>query len=319
MKLPDRFGVIAVISGAAMLCACSTHAREPAREGVPASAISGPAADYPVVIGNPFEVDGVLHTPLDTMNYDRVGYVAAEGAGAVGVTGAHKTLPLPSYVEVAALDTGRTILVRLERRGPMSNDRELALSPMAMAQLGIADGAPVRMRRVNPPEAQRAKLRAGEEADQRMETPEGLLVVLRRLLPEAGSASLSDPRQELVSGKDPVEAGILTIDPDPEVAEAPSILIPDEPVAGIAEPTEHAAMPDPAPVSAEGKFTIQLGAFSVRSNAENLARKVDGFLVDSGRFTIVRTGPYASRGQAADALAKLRAQGYSDAQIRTLD
>src|SRR3546814_10508243 len=51
----------------------------------------------------------------------------------------HKTLPLPSYVEVTALDTGRTILVRVNDRGPMVTDRLIGLSRGAAEQLGIAD------------------------------------------------------------------------------------------------------------------------------------------------------------------------------------
>src|SRR3546814_14674210 len=75
----------------------------------------------------------------------------------------HKTLPLPSYVEVTALDTGRTILVRVNDRGPMVTDRLIGLSLGAAEQLGIADGVTaVRVRRTNPPAAERRLLRAGE-------------------------------------------------------------------------------------------------------------------------------------------------------------
>ena len=37
----------------------------------------------------------------------------------------------------------------------------------------------------------------------------------------------------------------------------------------------------------------------------------------TGRFYRVRTGPYATRGQAEAALAKVRAAGYSDARVFT--
>ncbi|MFA6220299.1 MAG: SPOR domain-containing protein [Erythrobacter sp.] len=42
-------------------------------------------------------------------------------------------------------------------------------------------------------------------------------------------------------------------------------------------------------------------------------------VVAGERLALVRVGPHASRGQAAEALAKLRAQGYTDALIPTLD
>src|SRR3546814_18737689 len=79
------------------------------------------------------------------------------------LSAAHKTLPLPSYVEVTALDTGRTVLVRVNDRGPMATDRLIDLSPAAADQLGLKDGVTgVRVRRVHPPRAERLQLRAGK-------------------------------------------------------------------------------------------------------------------------------------------------------------
>jgi len=295
---------------------------------------NGPAADYPIVLGDPFTIDGVTYTPVDTMNYDQVGYVTVDQAGAGGVTGAHRTLPLPSYVEVTALDTGRTILVRLERRGPMTNDRLLALSDGALMQLGVGEGAPVRMRRVNPPEEHRAELRAGREAPVRMDTPAGLLEVLKRRLPERGSAPLGDPRQVQVSGSVPTPGGIATLDPDDEVIMAPATPEKDsneaaESVAPTREVTRPqlpmavdggpARAPVMIPTAPDGRFAVQLGAFSVRANADRLAREVQGYVESSGNLALVRVGPFATRGQAEQALAKLRERGYSDALIRSTD
>ena len=47
------------------------------------------------------------------------------------ITGAHPTLPLPSYVEVTSLATGKTILARVDRRGPMSGLQFVAVSGAA--------------------------------------------------------------------------------------------------------------------------------------------------------------------------------------------
>jgi rare lipoprotein A len=89
------------------------------------------------------------------------------------ISAAHHTLPLPSYAEVTDLKTGRTILVRVERRGPGDSQHAIELSPGAAAQLGIAAGSNegVRVRRVNPPEQDRALLRSGNPAPERMATP----------------------------------------------------------------------------------------------------------------------------------------------------
>ena len=155
----------------------------------PVLATSGPQADYPILVGPPYAVDGVTFTPADMLNYDEVGYIALD-AEASGITGAHHTLPVPSYVEVTSLETGRTILARLERRGPMTSTHLIALSPGALTQLGATLNAPVRVRRVNPPEDQRALLRTGEKAGLRKDTPMPLVAVLRRDLVPRGPAAI---------------------------------------------------------------------------------------------------------------------------------
>jgi rare lipoprotein A len=272
------------------------------------------------------------------MNYDRVGYIAADEDGGGGVTGAHKTLPLPSYVDVTSLETGRTILVRLERRGPMTTGRLLALSRGALAQLGASEGTPIRMRRVNPPEEHRALLRQGEEAPLRMDTPTSLVEVLKRRLPDVGSASLRDPRQDSVSGREPDAASIAAIDPSADLDSPLPQSLPvdaeaDEGNAGEQADAGENPGPEAQPVVAEneqadpdlreasgsGRFVVQLGAFSVRDNAERLAEKVGGFITASGSLGLVRMGPFASREKAAQALAKLQGEGYRDALIQTAE
>jgi len=53
------------------------------------------------------------------------------------MTAAHKTLPLPSYVEVTNLNNGRKIVVRVNDRGPFHRGRIIDLSYSAAAKLGI--------------------------------------------------------------------------------------------------------------------------------------------------------------------------------------
>lgn len=54
------------------------------------------------------------------------------------MTAAHKTLPLPTYVSVRNLATGREIVVRVNDRGPFHGGRILDLSYAAATKLGIA-------------------------------------------------------------------------------------------------------------------------------------------------------------------------------------
>lgn len=56
-----------------------------------------------------------------------------------GMTAAHKTLPIPSYVKVTNLANKRTAIVRVNDRGPFHDDRIIDLSYAAAVKLGYAD------------------------------------------------------------------------------------------------------------------------------------------------------------------------------------
>jgi len=152
-----------------------------------------PVSDTPVRIGKPYQVRGVTYVPAEDPLYDRVGYASwyGEESGHMTANGerfrhgavaaAHTTLPLPSYVEVTALDTGRTILVRVNDRGPFAGGRIIDLSRAAAAQLGIerAGVAAVRVRRVSPSEQDKKRLRDGKEAALRVPASASTLAELR--------------------------------------------------------------------------------------------------------------------------------------------
>jgi rare lipoprotein A len=301
---------LTAVSGLAVLVGCSTLSGSAGMGGnlvTSAASANGPQADYPVLVGEPYTVAGTTFTPNDTLNYDEVGYLAAQ-TGAEGITAAHHTLPVPSYVEVTSLDTGRTILARVEQRGPMYSAHLLALSPAAMVQLGASEDTPVRVRRVNPPEEQRAALRAGAEAPLRMDTPMSLVTVLKRQLPAApGSDNTVSPAAEEAATPTSLEAEPVAINvPEPE-----------DVVATLSE-NEPEATAAPAPPIVGG-FVVQAAAFANSDNAERAARAIDGMVSQSGRYYRVRTGPFATRAEAEGSLAKVRAAGYSDARIFTND
>lgn len=139
-----------------------------------------PVRDTPVKIGSPYVVRGTTYVPAAVPAYDMLGYASWYGSESGNrtangerfqprwFTGAHTTLPLPTYVEVTSLDTGRRIIVRINDRGPFAQGgRIIDLSRAAAEQLGIKGQghAPVRVRRVEPSEKNRARLRAGKPAD----------------------------------------------------------------------------------------------------------------------------------------------------------
>ena len=280
---------------------------------------NGPQSDYPVLVGEPYEIAGVAYRPNDTLNYDEVGYLAVD-SGALGVTGSHHTLPVPSYAEVTSLTTGRTILVRLERRGPMDSNHLLALSPAALAQLDATAETPVRVRRVNPPEEQRMLLRGGQSASLRMDTPMALVSVLRRRLPAAPgaveaaapvapaemAASTPEPAAEPVS---PARESVASVALPPSDEQAPPQRLVSEAPAAVSTSSLAPA--------ATGSFMVQAATFSTEERAVRAAATLGGVVSPSGNLFRVRTGPFPSRNAAEASLANVRAAGYSDARILT--
>ena len=314
-------GLVAA-SGLAVLAGCASASGAAERMPVAAgTAVNGPSADYPVLVGEPYVIAGTTFTPSDTLNYDEVGYLAAP-TDMAGITAAHHTLPVPSYIEVTSLESGRTILVRVERRGPMDSTRLLALSPAAMTQLGVSTDTPVRVRRVNPPEVQRAELRAGGKAPLRMDTPMSLVAVLKRQLPPppmSGAAPAPQATAQAPAPAVPQAQAEALPPPAPEFAPLPAPApapAPEAPAAAPREPQTPVARPT-APIA--GGFVVQAATFSNQNNAERAARTLGGTVSPSGRFYRVRTGPFASRAEAEASLAKVRAAGYSDARIFTND
>ncbi len=300
----------ALITGALMLAGCgSASGAGPVANPAPAS--TG-VADVPVIVGEPYKVGAVTYTPADVMDYDDVGYAGWYGDDFAGkttangevfdparISAAHKTLPLPSYVEVTALDTGRTILVRINDRGPMANDQLIALSPAAAAQLGLAQGmTAVRVRRTNPPAAERAQLRAGKAVPERLATPASLLAILR-----TKAKALPAPK--------------VASEPAPPVASAKA-KPGDDRMAVQGNVESAAAKPATAakPAAATGQYVVQVGAFSTEARANAAARPVGGYVSKAGNLWRVRMGPFASEADAQGALAKARSTGFRDAVIQ---
>ena len=162
-----------------------------------------PVSDVPVRIGNPYQVRGTTYVPAADPTYDVLGYASWYGSESGNrtangerfcpgwITAAHTTLPLPTYVEVTALETGRRIVVRINDRGPFAGGaRIIDLSRGAAEQLGIkARGtAAVRVRRIEPSEAERDRLRHGKSAAVLPPVLEAVLENLRNQLSAAGVA-----------------------------------------------------------------------------------------------------------------------------------
>ncbi|WP_424981223.1 septal ring lytic transglycosylase RlpA family protein [Maritalea sp. S77] len=92
-------------------------------------------------VGKPYKVAGRWYHPKDDPTYDKIGLASWYGPNFHGrltangeifdqnhLSAAHPTLPLPSYVRVTNLANGRSVVVRVNDRGPFAHGREIDLS-----------------------------------------------------------------------------------------------------------------------------------------------------------------------------------------------
>ena len=110
-------------------------------------------------IGDPYQVAGVWYYPERNLKYDETGvgsWYGDEFAGRLTANGeifdpnkvsaAHKTLPMPSVVRVTNLDNGKSLVVRVNDRGPFVSGRIIDLSREAARLIGYKDSGIARVR-----------------------------------------------------------------------------------------------------------------------------------------------------------------------------
>lgn len=109
---------------------------------------AAPASHFKV--GEPYQVDGRWYYPRFENAYDATGIASWYGASYDGhrtangeiydveaLTAAHPTLQLPSLVRVTNLENGRSLVLRVNDRGPFLKDRVIDLSQAAARELGF--------------------------------------------------------------------------------------------------------------------------------------------------------------------------------------
>ncbi|MGE6793301.1 rare lipoprotein A [Pseudomonas guineae] len=119
-----------------------------------------PMPHYGAVKASPYTVFGKQYYPIpDARRYQAVGPASWYGTkfhgqatangetyDLYGMTAAHKTLPLPSYVRVTNLDNGKSAILRVNDRGPFYSDRIIDLSFAAAKKLGYAESGTARVK-----------------------------------------------------------------------------------------------------------------------------------------------------------------------------
>ncbi|KQY26119.1 hypothetical protein ASD38_20455 [Caulobacter sp. Root487D2Y] len=267
----------------------------------------------------PYQIRGIWYYPKADPDYDERGVGSWYGEQfhnrrtANGEifdmdlpSAAHKTLPLPSIVEVTNLDNGRKMKVRVNDRGPFIDGRIIDLSKAAAEQLGYdrAGVAHVRVRYIGPAsktpfDAPRIIAAAPPPPEPRYAPPPKTRVY----------ASGLPPAQPAYGPPPPPKAA------DPDFAPPPA---PQESAPLV--PAEPAPTPTPALASA---YRVQAGAFANLGNAERALAQVGGTgdasieSIERGPNVlyrvIVRAGP--DEAEAFGVRDRVAALGFSDATV----
>jgi peptidoglycan lytic transglycosylase len=159
-------GLMGLVAGGLLVANCSGNvARVDPRYGVASSARVVPLGERAPKgggvyrVGKPYTVAGRTYTPRENHQYDAVGLASWYGDAFHGrytangeifdensISAASPTLPLPSYARVTNLSNRRSIVVRVNDRGPYVGDRLIDVSVRTAKLLGFYDRGVTRVR-----------------------------------------------------------------------------------------------------------------------------------------------------------------------------
>ena len=345
-RLPSLCAVLA----ASLLAGCAGHApRAVDRTGAPppASEVQG-LGMYKV--GNPYQIAGVWYRPAEDFAYDETGIASWYGQDFHGkytangeiydlnaMTAAHRTLPMPTVVQVTNLDNGRTVELRVNDRGPFARGRIIDVSRRAAQLLGFENQgtAKVRVRIMVPETIQAVALARRNGSDQKLaeDTPHAAprdAVMAEALQPgpafrlaatEPTSSSAAPPPSTAMPSAPPAAVTTAALPPA-----APSSAPPPAVVASLPAP---ASAPRPLPETVtvvpvkSTQIYIQAGAYAHADNALRVKSRLDalgtakvyGARVNGLDVYRVRLGPIDSVDEADKLLGRVVDTGLTEARI----
>lgn len=287
-------------------------------------------------IGAPYQVEGRWYQPREDPYYDKVGVASWYGEMFHGrytangeifdmdaLTAAHPTLPMPTYAQVTNLRNGRSIVVRINDRGPYARNRVIDLSRRSAQVLGLyRDGtAPVRVRYLG-----RAPLNGDDSYERRVLASQPWARVALADSPKIYARAVAETIRERDAPKLPGtrSARVRVARADDAPVRAPERRPPV--AADPAEPATATTARLPRPMRAaprEPLIFVQAGAFRRRENADAASRRLQGLgsvnvfpaEIAGEMWYRVRLGPFREEAPANDALRKVIAAGAVGARI----
>ena len=304
MIKPHVSRLFAPLTLCALLVACAS---QPTGGG---SASSAGGGVYKV--GQPYQINGQWYYPREDYSYDETGIASWYGADfhdqptANGeiynkneLTAAHKTLPLPSLARVTNLDNGKSIVVRVNDRGPFSGARIIDVSQRASQLLGFESQGT-------------AKVRVQVLSDE--------------------SKAIADAMRRYGKPVDVADTGVAAAPVTPVSATPLSVTSVQsktlEPLRTTPETHREMMQTRPLPVALQLPVTgkthifVQAGAFTVPENAERLQQSLTRYgsasistmVVNGTKFYRVRLGPVTDVAHADALLSKIKQAGVTGAR-----
>lgn len=230
-------------------------------------------------VGNPYTVAGVRYHPREDFNMVETGIASWYGPNFHGkrtangekydqnaLTAAHRTLQMPSLVRVTNLENGKSVVVRINDRGPFKRGRVIDLSKRAATLLGFVNKGTAKVR-IEVLEKESRQI--AEAAKRGMDTSKITLAELNRMTPAqqqpirtAATTRTPVPVLTAVSTREtarPVRVASLKDDAEflPESLQTPTITVEELAAPGAKVSNSWAAprqasqpQPEPKPVKA---------------------------------------------------------------------
>ncbi|MDR3126692.1 MAG: septal ring lytic transglycosylase RlpA family protein [Rickettsiales bacterium] len=260
-------------------------------------------------VGNPYLIDGVPYYPHEDYEYSEIGTASWYGDSFHGqrtangevfdkdkLTAAHRTLPMPSLVRVTNMDTGVSVNVKVNDRGPFARDRIIDLSSAAADALDMKATGTARVKvEILAAESRALKRLAMESKDTSLYDNYGVSVK-----PGGGKKTESSSYNQ--------SNGYALVGPA-QAKPAPEENIPEGAITSVA--------------SVKGGFYVQAAAFYTFARADGLKAKLSGIgpakifkaVQDGEVYYKVRFGEFGSKDEAVKVQKAVREAGIQDARI----
>ncbi len=266
-------------------------------------------------IGTPYQIGGTWYYPKEDYDYSETGIASWYGPGFNGkltangevynqddLTAAHRTLPMPSIVQVTNLDNGRSIKVRINDRGPFARSRIIDLSRRGAELLGFEQAGTAKVLVEIVEHESRQIASAALNGAAALDAPRAAPMVAVKAEPLPGTAA-------------PTSAGS-------PAASQTALAVPHRLVSSVAPLDQSLDGVTTRPVGLSDIY-VQAGAFTNFDNANRLRAllsqlgnvRIASALVEDKQFFRVQIGPIASVDEADRVLAMLLDNGHGEARV----